>query len=389
MSGLKLIVGGLALMGALFFLSTLKPALETTADVAPSGTGGGVSIGALLGALTGPVNLMDQGQPEPTDPAQMRRAEFYGWKAQHPGMAAADDAIFSVHDAMVAAEGANLSRTPADYRILATDPTCTPRPLGTGEVLGNVHIGGAGDRVSGLHLMSSHTLAEDTAKWLAGALRRPDRIDEDKLVQDHALPVANVIVTDTSGPVYLLLQNRYGNGVLWNVHPAAGVTIAHIALIGPNVALSPPPGDYDIQHMLPDGTCMPRVGRQPRETWDMYHRPGGLTGDFEAKATATYLAYDGWFRRVFGQGSEDGVVGFDTSPHVLVGPLPAKPEERVTYRPLAGETVLVQSADYIFAGPAEPRIEFLKALQLDLVTEAAGGDLALVFPETMTREVTQ
>jgi len=252
-------------------------------------------------------------------------------------------------------------------------------------VLANVSIG-RGERRSGMQAYSDAQLAESTSKALAVALKHGRRIQESHLHDNHGLPVVNVVLTDTSAPLYLVLQNRQDD-VLWNIHPAPGVQIAHMAVIGPGIAaVNPPPGDYDVEFLQSGSDCLPDVARQPAPFWR------ALKTHDKAEALAAlnrlndaYYAYDTWFRARFGQGSEDDVVGYDLTNHVLVGPMPDSAETRVPFRRLDRAEVLVTRTDNVFVSPKRRHRGLTAALHASLLTEAAGGDVDAIFPSPMTR----
>ncbi|WP_172298060.1 hypothetical protein [Pseudoruegeria sp. HB172150] len=382
MNPTKLFLTFAVLLGVMFFLSSMKEKVAPGAETVTTAAEGN----GLLGGLFGTAKLTTVGAQEETetDPARLRRAEFYGWKAKHPGLAVQDDLIVGLSEAVSGYPGIRVPQLPANHRILKSDPTCSPAKPQPGDRIANVSIGQA-DLDSGLQVFTVSEMAKDTRRWLEGTLRKSLWTDESDLVGDHAVPMVDVILTDASAPQYVVLQHHRGR-VLWNIVPAKGVTISHVVMIGNGASINPAPGNYDIQHLATGGDCVPRVAREPRPTWDMYSRVGVRLEEYEPRARAEFAAYDAWFRRNFGQGAETGVVGFDTTQHVLVGPIPSRPEERVAYRPVTGATVLVQEADYVFTASEPERSAFLIEHQTEIARNAAGGDLAMLFPEPLYRE---
>ena len=112
---------------------------------------------------------------------------------------------------------------------------------------------------------------------------------------------------------------------------------------------------------------------------------GSSRDNYSDRANADFAAYDAWFRRTFGQGSEDNVVGAANVSHVLIGPAPRTPETRVPYRPISGAEVLVTGTDHIIALPKKQRVAKMMGIQRALAAKAAGGNLAMLFPEPMMR----
>ena len=116
----------------------------------------------------------------------------------------------------------------------------------------------------------------------------------------------------------------------------------------------------------------------------MFLRMDGVDkSEYERDARTAFTTYDFWFRQQFRRSAEFDVVGFDTTQHALVGPIPEAP---IPYRPLAGAEVLVTEFDYVFTSPPEVRDPFLMQAQLDMLTEAVGGDLGLLSPDPMQRD---
>lgn len=374
---LFLIVG--AIFGAAFLLST-------------SGKDG-LSFGGDVGVV-GLTSASERALADIKDPEQLRDAGFYGWHIKSPGMAIAKDGAALINDAVAGYErpGRGEYPRPARYSILTADSDCTPRDVRAGEILANISSGAnldTGDMIfSDLHMFGFDALVNAAGSWIGMSKRDGKPAPAEKMTLAARVPIVDVILTDTSGPLYVVLQSYFGKSILWNIVPAEGVEIAHITLVGNNVAINPPPGDYDIDY-LPTGRsgCAPMVARAPQQYWDMYHRPMGSDLErYETRSIDNAAAYDAWFRATFGQGAEENVVGFFLQNHVMWGPMP---EPLVPYRSVEGSTVLVTEQDYIFTAPAQMRDAFLISVQTDLITDAVGGDLALLFPEPLMRETEQ
>ncbi|MDF0595718.1 hypothetical protein [Psychromarinibacter halotolerans] len=314
-----------------------------------------------------------------TDPNKLRSADFYGWKAKDYGVAAYGDSI--LHLNTIVADYPRDIQYPASYRIAAFDPSCTPRPPREDEAIANVSVG-FGDRPSGLLAFDTSELVKAQMTWL-GRKFGGTSVTQSQLVPDRdGMAIIDVIVTDTSAPQYLVLQH-WMSDVLWNVMLAPGVEVSHIAVVGPGGALNPPWGDYDIQFLSTRGIdCVPRVARIPRPSWGMTSQPGAetLAQDYMDESRTAYDHYAAWFLTHFNSLPEFNVVGFYVTKHALVGPVPDTP---IPYRPLAGAEVLVTEKDYIFVSEPQVRDAFLLDVQIGLLTDAAGGDLAALSPEPM------
>ena len=340
----------------------------------------GFSLGGLLGG-----GMLSNSQPVVNDAEQTRRSEFYGWYITSPGVISAVDQLHLITDVVDGYPMAQRPQRPASMIAIPSTTSCDLRPLGDSEVLANVVIGEASVD-SDLHVYSDTVMAADTAYWIGQTLLKSNFISDSDIVKDHPMPIADVIITDTSGPIYLLLQHQFGS-VLWNIHLAPGVELAHVAMVarGPR-AFSAPSGAYEVQALEPGGACAPGAARKPAKHWEMLTLDIGSSRDnYSDRANADFAAYDAWFRRTFGQGSEDNVVGAANVSHVLIGPAPRTPETRVPYRPISGAEVLVTGTDHIIALPKKQRVAKMMGIQRALAAKAAGGNLAMLFPEPMMR----
>lgn len=384
----KLLLAFAGLIGVAVFLGVYKDDLSG-GDENTAGGGDGTVTGLVVDmGGGGGVSLTNTDIDPDADPEKLRAADMFGWKSYPPAMAAADDTILNAHAVLTGLPTKRrLRQQPADYRILAHETGCTPRPPQAGERLVNISIGRA-ERPTDLHAYSEAEMAEDSLKWLTQVLNGKNYLKDDGIVRDHFVPVADVVLTDRSAPLYLVLQNGR-NDVLWNLHAVPGVRIAHVATISAGtVALNPVPGEYGIQMFRAGGECVPKVARRPMEFWGLFQREqDDELRAIQARMAGNHATYDAWFRKAFGQPSEQGTIGFDLTHHVLVGPVPENKEARVPYRPIQGATVLITPQDYIFTAPKRDRVAFMMDLQRQLIAEAAGGDMAALSPAPMERTV--
>ncbi len=352
-----------------------------------------ITFGEAMNSENGVIDLIKPKMVHVDNPEDLRKASLYGWKSYKPGVAGEGDAVHILDDIIDGHPGRQRKpQRPADYRMQRHAKTCEFRRPQAGERIVNAHIGQTLNP-SDLHVYSEAEMAEDTRAWLAAHFTRPNSITEKTIVRDHDVPIADIVITDTSAPIYLILQNREGS-VLWNIHTAPGVHIAHIVTVGPKtVALNPPPGDYGVDMLLAGPGCAPIPAREPQDWWLILHKMEQLRWDDEkaelqAEIDGLYSAhrdYDLWFHDAFGQPSETGVIGFDLTDYLLAGPAPETPQARLSYRPIEGSTVLVSEQDYIFTAPERARVAFMMGLQHDFIATAAGGDVAALYPEPMQR----
>lgn len=209
----------------------------------------------------------------------------------------------------------------------------------------------------------------------------------------------DVFVTDTTAPVYLVLQNM-GSGVIWNVQAAPGAEVAHIAIIAaehsgvvlPTVSttfegllvsdfLTP----YKFGDDSSDRSCMIRPWRAPQPSWVGVQNAalGDTDADDEMFAYREgYAAYNRWYTAAFGVDAGTNVVSARDAAHVLVGPTPATP---VPYRTLSGQDVQLMDTDHIFSGDPGTLDQLSRSLHTNLLTAAIGGDVSALDPAPMQR----
>lgn len=211
--------------------------------------------------------------------------------------------------------------------------------------------------------------------------------------------VLDVFITDTSAPLYLVLQNM-GPGIVWNLHPAPEVEIAHVALIGADFSgAANLPADTTIEGMLvgdfvpphqygADDTprdCMIRPWRNPEPDWigSRKSEAGSLVDQNEMYSYRKgYEAYNRWFTATLGVDAATNTVAARDAAHVLLGPQPAEP---FSYSSLAGRDVHLMEADHLFVGDAASRNAAAARLHKDVLTAAIGGDISALDPPAMER----
>lgn len=198
----------------------------------------------------------------------------------------------------------------------------------------------------------------------------------------------DVVVTDTSGPLHLVLQGS--NNVVWNIIPSEGVKIAHISLVsGGQSGLTGDIGDasFDAIRASDFGPypqfslsqreerkfdCMAHPIPAPKEYWTSH--AGAAKGDtvdanllfMRTKGAAAYAT---WFRDSFGVSAETNFIVADGAANVLVGPVPSAPLPAAPY----GSTVLhFPSADHVISGDDQSREAATERLFTDILDKAAG-----------------
>jgi hypothetical protein len=345
------------LMGAVFFLSDFK--IE-----APS-----LPVGSM-----GPRD--DAGLSGVTDPAQTVRVDFYGDRVRSPGVAGQGRDVYLL-SGLLADGGPRPSERPAAFVTGRAVEGCSPRRPAPEEALVSVQTF-EGGLDAPVWLATSTDLARETRYWVEQrALRNTFIGSTPNKPMDPARRI-DVIVTETSAPVYLVLQTGV-SGTVWHVVAAPGVRIAHVAAVGPGgLGVSLPDTATPVEFVE---ACAPRPVREPARHWDLFHRIGS-DASYEAKARGWFADYDRWFRGAFGEGVEAVTVGGFAADHVLAGPAPAAP---VPWRPFQGATVVHGPLGSAFAGSKSEAERHFSAAQTALAAAAAGGSLDMILPPVMER----
>lgn len=367
--------------------ATERPDRDALATAHPEPSFGDLvkAVGISLGG--GSMNTVGGSPNHPSDPAKLRRTEFYGYSFRHPSIAAANDEAHML--TRVVSDMPFYTDTPQiPARVETIEPlaSCAPRPPEPDETVVNIQVF-SGGRPTGLHMFSERLLVEQTVGWVDQAIKRSDSAALVPQPEGRAAGLVNVMLTDRSGPLYLILQSTSGP-LVWSLQAAPGVEVAHVVTVGPaEQAIDPGATTAPIDVLVVGDGCAPQPARRPAPHWGLYTQAGASsTRDrFEPEAHERFTAYDGWFRSRFGQSSEDGVIGGFSASHVLAGPLPESPEARLAYRPLNESTVLATPADHVVAGPEEVVRNDLSARATRLAETALGRDLAGMLPEPRER----
>ncbi len=217
---------------------------------------------------------------------------------------------------------------------------------------------------------------------------------------DGSMNVVDVLLTDASEPVYLVLQTR-GGRIIWNLHMAPGVTLAHVVMIAQGkVGLSGLPNgttfealrisDFVEPHFFgaddEPRDCMIRPWRKPQPNWIAWQKAQnspGLQANMIETFTKGYAAYDRWYQGAFGVSASTNTVAAQSADHVLLGP---KPPEKFQYRPIAGNDLVVIKSDFLIVGDLATRRAQTAQLHSEMMQAALGGDLTTLWPDAMQGE---
>jgi hypothetical protein len=280
----------------------------------------------------------------------------------------------------------------SDVQFFDANVTCQLRRPAAGEKLANVYIRESFVEAP-LRAIRDDQLLTELESRVGQALSEGEDLNLTGL-DERRFEIADVYVTDTSAPLYLVLQSN--SETVWNIHTAAGVTISHIAMVSggssglagdiggatfeairasdfgdrPEEVLrgnQPDPESYD---------CMAWPFQKPNETWTSWK--GAQEGDMmdghllfgEAQR---FAAYEHWYREMLGASPNDNAVITASARAALVGPIPATP---IAFSPQDGLQLRLDRFDTVFTGtPEELTAQFNDHLR-GILNAAAGGDYA-------------
>lgn len=209
----------------------------------------------------------------------------------------------------------------------------------------------------------------------------------------------DVVLTDTSAPLYLLLQIS-GGQMIWNLHLAPGVQLKHVVMIsGGKVALSGLPSGVSYQYMRTgdfvtkhhfgvDDTprdCMILPWRNPQPNWGTVQKAARRAGLFRNQMesfTKGYAAFNRWYKGAIGQDAAIGTMSALSAAHVLLGP---EPTQKLPYHTIHAHDLLISKTDYVITGAPESRAQQMAKLHTDLFFSALGADIETLWPDPMER----
>lgn len=209
----------------------------------------------------------------------------------------------------------------------------------------------------------------------------------------------DVFITDASAPIYLVLQNM-GAGVIWNVHTAPDVTLAHVAIVASDHSgLVDPPNSATFEALLVKDfvephrfglddeirECMIRPWRNPQPDWtgSIKAERGNFLYENQMESYAKgYIAYNSWFTQTLGVDASTNLVTARDAAHVLIGPMPSEP---IAYTSMAGKDIHMMNTDNMFTGDTATRQATNADLHKDLLLAAIGGDVSALNPAPMER----
>ena len=317
------------------------------------------------------------------DPSETFRSDLRGYKTKVGVLIGQDRSAHWVQSALKGYKRTGQEDVPREVDVVGVRETCSFRKPRAKEIVANVHVG-RGLMKTPVHVFSREELEKRSERWVELYKRKGENAPSQVNSGSDVLKAIDVVVTEKSKPVYLVLQNEWSN-TLWNVHTAPGVVIAHVAVLGSGavgVANLKPNVPVEFMNDRALQKCDVTPVREPADHWLFVRRvKNGSSGDLKrelAENTRLHHTYSKWFDENFGMPSETAVIGIEEASHVLVGPLPETPEKRVAFRPLKGARVRIAHEDYVFASGRADYRSAHDQLVREVVTEQAGGDLTSI-----------
>ena len=336
------------------------------------------SLLILAGALAGCSGGQDESAVPTGDVTKELNNEIRGYDFRRGVIVGANETPHWVQLAVSGFQSADENQTVANIALLPAKQNCTFSPVRPDEHLAKVHVDSSENQIS-VYTFSKADIGK-LAKEFVQEYRQTQGQAEPKVWRSSdALALVDVVVTETSKPVYLVLA--HSQKTIFNIHLAPGASISRIALISQDVSAvvqleSAPP--VEALSGIYAERCRIVPARKPADHWILVQRAKDgdqLNKEAVAQSIGFYSKYSKWFARSFGQPSEPDSIGAMQASHVLVGPLPQTLEARVPYKPLAGQNILVSKADYIFSSSEADYKAQKTKLIVDTAERALGAKL--------------
>ncbi len=312
------------------------------------------------------------------DPRKGGQRSLRGVAYREDALAAADDRFRWAQAAIADYRPADQNFYPARIETLDTGSCLLTKPK-DGDLVRHVIVErGVGE--APLYQMSEEDIGARAKRFVdsyvaTGGKAKPSVSYDDADV----MRLVNVVVTETSAPVHLVLTSE--TNVIWNILPAAGAKISAIAVIsrgGVGVAHAPEGAVVEAIYGEALKRCDVQPARRPKDDWSfVQNAKGGGAPMKEALAdnNARAGAYATWFLKRFGASSEAGAIAHRGLGAVLIGPMPAGDGARVPMATLEGATVLLSRSDHFVLGARRDYQRKLGEMTQAAAAAAAGGDL--------------
>ena len=282
-----------------------------------------------------------------------------------------------------------------DVALFDANATCTlQRPARDEKVL-NVYVRNSGIEAP-VQAINSAEMQRFLEQQVSKALEEGKPLDLSN-VNEGRFNMVDVYVTDTTAPIYLVLQT-FSSNIVWNLHTAPGVTVSHVAMISggssglagdigtatieslrardfgayPEVSYNskrPAPEDYD---------CMAWPYQQPNESWTAWQgsKDGNtMDGNLLFGQSYGYDVYEHWYRKALGTSPNENAVISALARAALAGPIPAQP---VAFPKQDGLKLRLMRHDQVFSGTTSEREKKFVDHYQGILAAAAGGDITSI-----------
>jgi hypothetical protein len=343
----------------------------------------GVLPPAAIDMLEGMGGLVSAGSTMPREgdlPADFLADAPDGLRAQGPLAALPGNRPVFIADVLAGHSTRVGSDIPAEITTIRPIMGCLVTPPLDGTVVGYA-TAGQSDLALALSTYNDTHLAEAVQRLVD--LYRETGVTEAARPSALAYHAYDVAVTETSAPVYLVLENRGGNRI-WNIHLAPGARIERVVLLGGDQA-----GVANLDPVVPVEVLLTAglsgCGIQPAHPLNAGHalfqaaQSGALAPD-EAQAQLTALAdavdaYARWLRDSFGIDARAARAGFDVGMVSVIGAVPDSAEARAVYAPISAARIrTTQDSFFEIDGQVAQGQDFASRV-LAIATSFAFGDL--------------
>jgi hypothetical protein len=267
---------------------------------------------------------------------------------------------------------------PAEITTIRSIMGCLVTPPMPGSVVGYV-TSGESDLPMALSTYSDLDLAagvQDFANlYRSGQTTEPVRPD------DLAYEAYDVAVTETSAPVYLVLEAGSGKRI-WNIHLAPEARIERVVLLGGDQAgVANVDPVVPVEALLNDG--LQECGLRPEHPLTSRQSELAFASLTASEASrqrvekdAAVEAYARWLRDSFGIDAATMRAGFDRGSLSVVGPVPTGSETMAVYAPISGSRILTSRDSFFEIAGQVPAGEDFAARVKAIATTFAFGNLA-------------
>ena len=327
------------------------------------------------GTMGGPVN------GDGSDPADYLSDSSDGVSARGPIAARVGNLPVFISDVITGYTTLVESDVPAEIMTVRPILGCKFTPPLEGTVVGHVVAGKSGVRTA-LSTYNDLTLAESVQTFVN--VYRELGIADPFFGSPPAYEGYDIAVTETRAPVYLVLEDKWGQDRLWNIHLAEGARIERVILLGGSQAgvanLDPV---IPVEVILNDG--LGACGIAPTYPLNDGHlffqsMQNGAMSSAEAEEKLAVIqsrvdAYDIWFRDSFGMTATESRIGYDEGTLSVVGPVPGAADPKAVFAPIKGSKIRTTQDQFFEIAGQVAAGEGFEARVRAIATSFAFGDL--------------